>query len=393
MNLIQRATDILLKPEKTWPSLEQEPATSASILKSYLVFLAVIPALAGAPGDRMVELSLFGLQHRFSFIADCLNILAGYGITLALVFVTAYVVDSLAPTFGGVRSKINALKLVAYGATAAFLGAFFFFSPVLFLVGVPAALYSFYLMYLGLPTLMKCSPEEAVTYLAVTSCYVALIIAAAIVAAVLLGRAGDAVLDRLVPHVKSWQPTSPTGKKSQVEAKAAGTNSSATTPALPVELKPMTGSADTLPLPAEILKAQLPNRVIHLPMTSVEAESGQGAGIPRSSAKASYVDGDRRVDLSITDMGMLGGVVAATGWAKATLDRQTPGMIERIYTDGPRRVREIFRRERLVGEIGILLANGVMVEVKGQGVDLKSLHMALNSVKLADIEAMQRQEK
>ena len=55
----------------------------------------------------------------------------GYLLSLAIVYVLALIVDALAPTFGGTKNPIAALKLVAYGSTAGFVGGIFSLMPSL----------------------------------------------------------------------------------------------------------------------------------------------------------------------------------------------------------------------------------------------------------------------
>ena len=56
MNLIERAKAILLKPAQTWPVIDAEPATVASIYKDWLVIMAAIPADSGAWAWRPLQL-------------------------------------------------------------------------------------------------------------------------------------------------------------------------------------------------------------------------------------------------------------------------------------------------------------------------------------------------
>src|SRR5204862_367012 len=70
------------------------------------------------------------------------------------------------PTFGGVKNAVNALKLVAYGSTAGFVGGIFGLIPSLGMLGLLAALYSIYLIYTGVPVLMKTPSDKAGGYTA-----------------------------------------------------------------------------------------------------------------------------------------------------------------------------------------------------------------------------------
>lgn len=167
MNLVQRITDILLKPKETWPSIAQEPADVASIYSRYLVFLAAIPAIAGFIGFSLVGMSTFGMSFRLPITTGLVNMVVSYVLSLVMVFVLALIVDALAPSFGGSKNQVNALKVVAYSLTAAFVGGVFSLLPALAMLGLLAALYSIYLLYTGLPVLMKCPQDKSVGYTAV----------------------------------------------------------------------------------------------------------------------------------------------------------------------------------------------------------------------------------
>ena len=53
------------------------------------------------------------------------HMLLSYVLSLVAVFVLALITDALAPTFDGTKSQIGALKLIAYGSTAGFVGGVF----------------------------------------------------------------------------------------------------------------------------------------------------------------------------------------------------------------------------------------------------------------------------
>jgi hypothetical protein len=88
-------------------------------------------------------------------------------LSLVMVFVLALIIDAMAPTFEGTKSQVSALKLSAYASTAAFVGGIFSLLPSLSVLGAVAALYGIYLLYLGLPVLMKCPVDKAIAYTAV----------------------------------------------------------------------------------------------------------------------------------------------------------------------------------------------------------------------------------
>jgi hypothetical protein len=167
MNLVERVQSILLKPRATWPSIDAEPADAASLYKNYVMILALIPAVASFIGLSLVGIGAFGVNFRVPIVSGLANMVVGYVLSLVMVFVLALIIDAMAPTFEGTRSQIGALKLSAYASTAAFVGGIFSLLPSLSVIGALAALYGVYLLYTGLPVLMKCPPDKAVAYTAV----------------------------------------------------------------------------------------------------------------------------------------------------------------------------------------------------------------------------------
>lgn len=169
MNLVERVQAILLKPGATWPVIDAEPADPASLYRNYVMILALIPAVASFVGLSLIGIGVFGMRFRVPIVSGFAHMVVGYVLSLVMVFVLALalIIDAMAPTFEGTRSQIAALKLSAYASTAAFVGGIFSLVPSLSVVGALAALYGVYLLYTGLPVLMRCPPDKAVPYTAV----------------------------------------------------------------------------------------------------------------------------------------------------------------------------------------------------------------------------------
>jgi hypothetical protein len=167
MNLVDRVQSILLRPKITWLAIEEEPADAASLYRNYVMILALIPAVASFIGLSLVGIGAFGVSFRVPIVAGLANMVVGYVMSLVMVFVLALIIDAMAPTFEGTKSQIGALKLSAYASTAAFVGGIFSLLPSLSVIGALAALYGVYLLYTGLPVLMKCPQDKAIAYTAV----------------------------------------------------------------------------------------------------------------------------------------------------------------------------------------------------------------------------------
>ena len=132
--------------------------------------LAAIPAVFG-----FIKGSLIGIQlpmmgtMRVGIGAGISGMVLSYASGSCQVYVIALIVDTLAPTFSGQKGMTQALKLAAYAFTAAWVAGFAQIVPWIGrLFALAGGLYSIYLFYLGLPVLMKCPPERATGYTAVT---------------------------------------------------------------------------------------------------------------------------------------------------------------------------------------------------------------------------------
>ena len=404
MNLVQRVQDILLKPKPTWPVIEQEQADVAGIYQTYLIYLAAIPAVAGFIGMSLIGFGGFGMHIRMPFMSGLVNMVVSYGLSLLMVFVLALIVDALAPTFGGSKSQINAFKLVAYGCTAGFVGGIFSLIPSLSILGLVAGLYSIYLIYTGIPVLMKCPQEKAGAYTAVVIVcgIVAGLIVGAVSAAVVPGRGfgGMASMHR----DRDIQFSTPDGEVNidtskmeamakkmeeagkRMEAAQKSGNPAAAGNALGEMMSAIAGGD---PIAADELKIALPERASNLKRDSIEAEASKMG----SSAKATYAGDDKRLNLSVTDVGGTAGL-AALGWAAAiTLDHETDGKVERVYKQGARTVREEFRKDGSQGEYTVILGNGLIVEAKGQWLDQAALKSTVEGLDLARLESLKRTTK
>ena len=162
--VIQRAKDILLQPKETWPVIAAEPATTQSIYVPYVVLLAAIGPVAQFLGGQLFGFTVLGVTYHPPLGGALLSAILSYGLTLAVVFVLALVIDGLAPNFGGQKDQVQALKVAAYSATAGWVGGIFGLLPALSAIGILFGLYGLYLLYLGLPVLMKVPQDKASGY-------------------------------------------------------------------------------------------------------------------------------------------------------------------------------------------------------------------------------------
>jgi len=165
--LISRVKGILLSPKSEWPVIDGESTTVGQLYAGYIAILSAIPPLA-----TFIGVSVFGVSipfigtYRVPMGSAITSAITQYILGLVGVYVLALIIDALAPTFAGEKNLIQALKVAAYSYTAGWIAGIFALIPGLRLLGI-LGLYSFYLLYLGLPTLMKSPKEKAAGYSAV----------------------------------------------------------------------------------------------------------------------------------------------------------------------------------------------------------------------------------
>ena len=154
MNLIDRVKNILLAPKQEWPRIAAESATVQSLYAGYIVILAAVGPLA-----TLVSLAIIGLGFGIGAAVFA------YIHSLVGVAILALIADLLAPTFGGSRDYLAAMKLVAYSFTAVWVAQIALLIPVIgFVIVLIGLIYSFYLFYLGAPVLKKSTGDKVVPY-------------------------------------------------------------------------------------------------------------------------------------------------------------------------------------------------------------------------------------
>lgn len=167
MNLVDRAKRILLSPRTEWEVIDNEPTTPAQLFTGYAMPLAAIGPIAQIIGYSVFGISVpFAGHYRVPIGSAITSALVTYVLALVGTYVLGLIIDALAPTFNGQRSQIQALKVAVYSSTASWIAGIFQLIPGLRLLTI-LGLYSLYLLYLGLPVLMKSPRDKAVAYTAV----------------------------------------------------------------------------------------------------------------------------------------------------------------------------------------------------------------------------------
>lgn len=410
--LIARVKNILLTPKTEWPVVAAEQDTVQGLFTNYIMILAAIPAVI-----QLLKLSIIGTSipfvggtFRLGIGAGITQMVVTYVIALGVCYLMMLIVDALAPTFGGEKNQVQALKSIAYANTAGWVAS------VLGLVGMlgslaalAAAIYGIYLLYIGLPSTMKCPQEKAGGYAAATIIigFVLSLVLGIVLASVtgLSGAMAGAMSGNLhssstyTPDKNSalgalaamGQRAEEAGKKleaaqksgdSKAQAEAAGQMLGAV----------LGGGAQVEALAPDALKPFIPDTLAGLPRTSMSVQRQSPIGVQVSMAEARYGSGDGpSYELTVSDMGGAKGLMALAGFAGIEQEQQNDHGYEKTYRQGGRLTHEKWNNDGN-GEYTIVLGDRFVVAVKGSHVaNVDALKAAIGGVNLAGLEALKSQ--
>jgi hypothetical protein len=158
--ILSRAYGLVRDPQGEWRQIRDEETNVPSLMLGYVAPLAAIPCVCGLIGQ---------LAFTRGLIAPA-QVVVGAVITflvfMALIFFLGYLIGALAEYFEGERDELRAMKVAAYAPTPAFLLGLFSIWPPFWWVGLVGVAASAYLLYRGLPILMKAPQDRALSYAA-----------------------------------------------------------------------------------------------------------------------------------------------------------------------------------------------------------------------------------
>lgn len=451
--MIDRAKNILLTPKQEWPVIEPEPTTPGQLYTGYVIPLAALSAVL-----TLIRMSVIGVSVpylgtiRQPFFSGLLYAIVTFGFSLLGLYLVALIINGLAPTFAGVRDQRQALKTAAYAFTPAWLAAVFGLLPVPLstLLSLLAGLYGIYLLFLGLPPLMKAPQERAVGYTAtVVVCTLLMGIVLGALSAALggFGRmpGGYGSLHSLSPQTEEARRaraaavagniignvlgTDEKGKEglakamaqmaaagrhmeqqqSAANASAADASSASTQAASGADAAAPSPAAATARLASAVggalggerrvdpvdfrtLKAVLPDAVAGMQRTGSAGSNQQALGVKSSNATADYQgSGGTRLYIKIADISGVSGLLGVAGALGQKTDSESDTGFEKDTTVGSRAFHEKFQNAGKHGEVSTIVAQRFEVDVSGEGIDMSALEQAAASIDFARLEGMKDQ--
>lgn len=379
-SLVERVKRLLVKPKEEWPVIAAEPASIGGLFQSYVLILAAIPAVAHLFGSLIFGYSVMGMTFRPSFGAAIGAAIGQYVLSLISVVIIALVIDGLAPTFGGEKNRVQAFKVAVYASTAAWLAGAATLIPAVSFLAI-LGIYSLYLLYLGLPVLMKASPEKAIGYTAVVVIVAGIlsIVAGAVTRPLtgLLdgGRApvitADSVLKKgglSVPGIGKVN----IGEMEQAVARAE-------------KMSRGIESGDIAVVPVERLVESLPAAIGRFRRTSVESNTMSVGAAGGSHAEARYEAGDQYFELSITDMPMMGPAAAMGAAMGVSNERRTETGYTRTHVVDGNFVTEEWDNSSNSGHYMTIVSERFSIKAEGRVSGMNDLTAAVATTRPANL--------
>jgi hypothetical protein len=166
-SLIERVKNIVLTPKTEWRVIEAEPTSVAQLYTGYVMPMAAFAAAMSFVRMSVIGVSLpFGGTIRTPLVSGLVSSVLTFILGLIGLFLVGSIINMLAPTFSGGRNQRQALKTAGYALTPAWLGTALTFLPLGTLLQLIAGIYGIYVLYLGLPVMMRSQQDKAAGYTA-----------------------------------------------------------------------------------------------------------------------------------------------------------------------------------------------------------------------------------
>jgi len=156
-SIADRVKGILLEPREEWEKIKMEHISNKDLIISYVLPFTAVAALISVIVIWFSTYLGFGIAMRFATYQLVLPVIS--------VIVAAVVINELAETFDSAKDLNNAFKLVAYAYTPALLVSIITsISWALSFLGL-LGLYGIYLLWIGLPVMMKTPEDKRLVYI------------------------------------------------------------------------------------------------------------------------------------------------------------------------------------------------------------------------------------
>jgi len=439
-SFVARVKGILLSPNTEWQVIAGEDTAPVVLFTGYVIPLAVLAALVNFIRMSVVGISMpFGGTFRTPMLAGLTNAVFTCVMAAVGVGIIALIINMLARTFGGTSDVRRALQTSAYSLTAAYVGTILGLLPMGTLLSLLAGLYGIYILYLGLPVMMRSRPEKAVGYTAsVVICSIVLgLILGAVSASFGIGMSraglgafhhssdseaareeaaatvGNAIGSMLGSDEKGKQGIGAAisnlakageqmeqQEKQRAMSSAAAASSDSAGSAQPNPAAAVGGLMSALggslggahrhaPVDFHQLEAVLPSSLPGMTRQQASGSANQALGIKKTSATGTYRgSGDARAEVNITDAAGVAGLMDVAASMNVSESSESDSGFEKDVSLGGRKVHEKYDRNAHHGEISAIVAKRFTVDISADNVSVEDLERSMAAVDLSALEGM-----
>lgn len=162
---LQHMMGVLHHPREEWKLIRDKHYSALRCYTSHMIYLAAIPPLAALIGTTQIGWSATGGDFVRLTTASALPIaIAFYFALLAGAGLMAWFIHWMERTYGSDSSLDDCMVLTTFTATPLFLSGLAALVPILWvdvLIGMVAVAYTIYLLFTGVPVIMKIPEDRA----------------------------------------------------------------------------------------------------------------------------------------------------------------------------------------------------------------------------------------
>lgn len=167
MSLIDRVKNMIISPNTEWDVISSETPDTGKMITTYVLPLAGLAAIAAFIGFAFIgiDAGLFRMKGFDWGLYSGINIIVS---AVLGIFISAFVIDALAPSFSSEKNMGRSVQLVTYAYTPVWLGGLLTIIPSLSFIGALFGVYGLYLLYIGFPKLKKTPTDKHLPYFIVS---------------------------------------------------------------------------------------------------------------------------------------------------------------------------------------------------------------------------------
>jgi len=167
--MIANPLGFLFSPEKQWQKAADLNSSSFSLFILYPIILALLPAVAWYYGTAVSGWGVGDDDELTRLTPDsALKLIGAFYFTMVMsVIVVGYSISWMARTYGLESSIPQGIAISSFAATPMFIIGIVGFYPLMWLdlsLGILALCWSVYLLYTGIPIVMKIPKEQGFLY-------------------------------------------------------------------------------------------------------------------------------------------------------------------------------------------------------------------------------------